>query len=71
MKTNINKFGIRGRTALKLAVPALRSYLKLTLDNGLHSLPNSKVSAAKDSGENYIKVRPPLVRKFFHNRLFG
>ena len=62
MKTNVNKFAISNCTALKLATHSLRSYFKVTCEYELHTLPNSKVSTAKDHGENYIKVRPPLVR---------
>ena len=32
-------------------------------------LPNTKVSAAKDHGKNYMKVRPPLVRHLWRNRV--
>ena len=42
----------------------MRSYLKLTCEYELHTLSNGKVGAAKDRGENYMKVRPPLVRYF-------
>ena len=35
---------------------ALRSYLKLNCEYELHSLPNKKVSGAKDHGKNYIKA---------------
>ena len=45
-----------------LRVHGLRSYLKLTCEYELHILPNTKVSAAKDHGKNYMKARPPLVR---------
>ena len=52
-----------------LGVHALRSYLKLICEYELYSLPNKKVSTAKDHGKNYIKVRPPLVLHFLRNRL--
>ena len=48
--------------AFILGVRALRSYLKLICEYELHSLPNKKVSGAKDHCKNYIKVSPPLVR---------
>ena len=48
--------------ALISSVHALRSYLKVISEYELHSLPNKKVSGAKDHGKNYIKVRLPLVR---------
>ena len=51
-------------------VHALRSYLKLICEYELHSLPNGKVSGAKDHGENNIKVRPPMIRHLLRNRLF-
>ena len=70
IKTIVNKFAISNRTALILSVPALRSYLKLTCEYELHSLPNKKVSGTKDHGKNYIKVKPPLVRHLLRNRLF-
>ena len=56
--------------ALMLGVHALRSCLKLLCEYELHSLPNKKVSGAKDHGKNYIKVRPPLVHHLLRNRLF-
>ena len=60
--TIVNKFAISNHTALILGAHALRSYLKLICEYELHSLPNTKVSGAKDRGKSYIKVRPPLVR---------
>ena len=65
VKTIVNKFAISNNTALILGVDALRSYLKL------NSLPNKKVSDAKDHGKNYIKVRPPLVRHLLRDPLFS
>ena len=62
VKTNVNKFDISSHTAFKFDKQALRSYLKLTCEYELNILPNTKVSAAKDHGENYMKVRPLLVR---------
>ena len=44
-------------------------YLKLTSEYELHILPNTKLSAAKDHGENYIKVRLSLVHRLLRNRL--
>ena len=65
-------FATSNDTALILDVHVLRSYLKLICEYELYSLPNKKVSAAKDHGKNYIKVRPPPlpVRHLLHNRLF-
>ena len=48
---------------------ALRSYLKLISEYELRSLPNKRVSGAKDHGKNHIKIRPPLVRHLLRNRL--
>ena len=45
-------FAISNHTALILGVPALRSYLRLSCEYELHSLPNKKVSGAKDLGKN-------------------
>ena len=45
----------------------LRGYL--TGEYELHILPNKKVSAAKDNGEDYMKVRPLLVHYLLRNRL--
>ena len=70
IKTIVNKFAISNHTALILVVHALRSYLKLICEYELHSLPNKKVSGAKDHGKNYIKVRPLLVRHLLRNCLF-
>ena len=50
-----------------LDVHALRNYLKLICEYELHSLPNKKVSGAKDHGKNYIKII--LVRHLLRNRL--
>ena len=47
------------------------SFIGYQIDYELHSLPNRKVSGAKDHGKNYIKVRPPLVRHLLRNRLFN
>ena len=69
IKTIVNKFAISNHTALILPVHALRSYLKLIYEHELHSLPNKKVSSAKDHGKNYIKVKWPLVRHLLRNRV--
>ena len=69
IKTIVNKFAISNHTPLILAMHALRSHFKLICEYELHSLPNKKVSGAKDHGKNYIKVRPPLVRHILRNRL--
>ena len=50
---------------------ALESHFELIGGYELHSLPNKKVSGAKDHDKNYIKVRPPLVRHCLRNRLLG
>ena len=42
--------------SFKLDKQALRSYLKLTCEYELHILPNTKVSAAKGHGKNYMEV---------------
>ena len=70
LKTIVNKFAVLNHTALILGMHALRSYLKLICEYGLHSLPTTKISGAKDHGKNYIKVRPPLVRHLLRNRLY-
>ena len=64
----VNKFSISNHTALILGVHPLRSYLKLICEYELYSLPNKKVSGAKDHGKNYIK--PPLVSHFLCNCVF-
>ena len=68
-KTNVNKFAISSHTALKFGTQSLRSYSKVTCEYELHILPNTKFSTAKDHGENYIKIRPPLVHHLLSNRL--
>ena len=35
-----------------------------------HTLPNTKLSAARHHGENYIRVMPPLIHHLLHYRLF-
>ena len=62
IKTTVNKFAISNHRALISGVRALKSYLKLICRYELHSLPNNKVSGAKDHGKNYIKVRPLLFQ---------
>ena len=69
INTIVNEFAISNHVALILGVHALKSYLKLICECDLHTLPNKKVSLAKDHGKNYIKVRPPLVGHLFRNRL--
>ena len=61
-KQTLNKFAILTHTAWNLGIQALRSYLKITREYELHTLSNAKVSAAKDHGKNYMKVRPLPVR---------
>ena len=65
IKTIVNKIAISNSSSLILGLHALRSYLKLICEYELHSVPNKKVSGAKDHGKNYIKVRPSLVRHLF------
>ena len=55
IKSIVNKFAISNHTALILGVRALRSYFKLVFEYERHSLPNKKVSGAKDHGKNYVK----------------
>ena len=50
IKTNVRKFAISSHKALKLAVEAWKSYLKIACEFQLHILPNKNVSAAKDYG---------------------
>ena len=69
IKTIVNKFAISNHTTLILSVHALRISLKLICEYELRSLPNKKVSGAKDHGKSYIKVRPPLVRHLLRNCL--
>ena len=69
VKTIVNKFAISNHTALIFRVHALRSYLKLICEYELYNLPDKNISGAKDHGENYIKVRPPLVRLLLRNHL--
>ena len=62
LETNVGKFPVLNHAALNLGVQPLRTYLNLACEYEVHTLPNKKVSAAKDRGESYIRVRPPLVR---------
>ena len=50
---------------------AVKSYLKLICQIELHILPNRKVGAAEDDGENHKKVKPSLVCHLLCNRLLG
>ena len=65
-----NKLVISNGTALKLRIHALRSYVKVTCEYEFYILPNTKVSATKDHGKNYMKVRPPLALHLLRNCLF-
>ena len=58
LKTVVNKVAISNDTALTLSARVLRSYLKLICEliSASYSLPNKKVSGAKDHGKNYIKL---------------
>ena len=62
LESKENKFAISTHTALKLDIQALGNYLKLTREYELYILSNTTDGAAKDHGENYMRVRPPLVR---------
>ena len=70
IKTNVNKFAILSHTVLKLATQNLGSYMRLTYENELDILSNTKGSLAKGHGENYMKLRPFLARHLLRNRLF-
>ena len=52
----VNELAILNHKASKLRIEALRSYLKLTCGYELYILQNTKVSAAKDHGKNYMEV---------------
>ena len=58
-KTIVNKFAISNHTALILGALALRSYLQLIYEYELHSLPNKKVSGAKDHGKTTSRSDRP------------
>ena len=55
---------VSNHAAFKLAIQALRIYMKLTCEYEFHILSNVKFSASKHHAEYYIKVRPPLVSHF-------
>ena len=55
--------------ALKLGIQAPRNYLRLSSEYELDILPNTKVTAVKDHGENIMNVWPPLVHHLLRNRL--
>ena len=57
--------------ALELKQTLIIFFEKLTCEHEFHTLPNTKVSTAKDHGEYYMKVRPPLVRHLLRNSLFS
>ena len=48
---------ISSHIAFKLDKQTMRSYSKLTCEYEFHILTNKKVSAAKDQGKSYMKVR--------------
>ena len=62
---------ISSHTALESGKQTLRNYLKLTCEYQFHTLSNEQVSAAKDDGESYMKIRPPLVHHLLRNRLLA
>ena len=55
--------------SLKSNKLAVRNYLMLTFLSELQTLQNAEVSAAKNHGKNYIKVRPLLVHHLLRNCL--
>ena len=69
MKTSVNRFAISNHTALKLDIQAMKRYFKLTCEYELHILSYTKTTAPKDHGENYMSVRPPLLRHPLRNCL--
>ena len=56
LKQNLISLPFSSRSALKLGIQAPESYLKLPCEYELHSVPDTEVNAARDYGENYIKV---------------
>ena len=52
LKQALAGFAISSHTALKLAIQALRSYLKLPCEYEFHIIPNTKVSTARDHEEH-------------------
>ena len=56
---NVNKFTILSHTRLILGIKGLKSYLRPAYEYELETFANTKVSTAKNHGENYMKVRPP------------
>ena len=56
LKQTFRKFAISNHTAFTLGFQTLRSYLELTYEYELHLLPNTKVSAIKDHGENFFII---------------
>ena len=65
-----NKFTVSDRTVLKLVTLALRICLKLSCEYELHTFSNTKVTVAKNHGENNMKVRLLLVRHLLRDSLF-
>ena len=43
--------------------------LNVTCESEFHILSNTKVSATRDHGQKYMKVRAPLVHHLLRNRL--
>ena len=41
----------------------------LSYEHKSHNSPDTKATAARDHGKNYMKVRPLLVRHFWRDRL--
>ena len=68
IKTNVDNFATRNHIVFKLSIRALKKYLKLGYAHELQNLLNTKVSAAKDHGKNYMKVRLPLAHYLSRNR---
>ena len=70
IQIKVTKFAISSHFNLILCMQAPKNYLRLTCEYELHTLPSTKVSTTKDHGENYMKVRPPLIRHLLLNHLF-
>ena len=68
---NVHMFSFSNHASLKLGIHVLRGYLRLTCEYELHILPNTKVSAAREHGKNYIKLRPSLICHLLRNRLLA
>ena len=70
-QNKLNKFAVSNHIALILGVQTLRSYLRPTYEYEFHTYQIKKLVFRKHHGENYMKVRRPVVHHLLRNPLLS